>query len=67
LHGSRIKADYELQRLDVEKIQAAQAAVETARSFFDDVRSFMTEAPRKARVIENLKDRYSAITGRPSA
>ena len=65
LHGNRIKADYELHRLDVDRIQAAQAAVETARSIFDDVRSFMSEAPRKARVIENLKDRYSTITGKP--
>jgi hypothetical protein len=67
LQGSRLKADYELQRVDVEKIKAAQAAVETAYLIFGEIEAFMADGARKAIVAGVLKQRYAMITGRSPA
>jgi len=58
LHGDRIKADYELQRTDVEKMTAAQSAVETAVSIFKDLDAFAADLARRSAVTATLKPRY---------
>ena len=65
LQGSRHKADYELRRADIEKLGAAQTAVEIADSIFKDIESFTSDASRKAVASSALKEQYTSITGRP--
>jgi hypothetical protein len=62
LHTDRIRADYELERTDVETRRAAQTAVELADSVFTDFDTFMANPARKAAVIETLKPLYPRIT-----
>ena len=64
LHGDRIKADYELQRTDVEKMQTAQAAVEIADSILRDLDTFMADPARKSAVTGTLSPLYKSITGK---
>jgi hypothetical protein len=51
--------------MDVEKIQAAQTAVQIAGSILGDIESFMADGPRKAIVSGTLMQRYTSITGKP--
>jgi hypothetical protein len=64
LHTLRLRADYNLKRTDVEKMKAAQAAVETAGSIFDDLDAFMGSPARRSAVTIVLSSRYKAITGK---
>ncbi len=64
LHTLRLKADYQLKRADVEKMNAAQAAVETATSIFDDLDAFTNDLARRSAVITVLTSRYKTITGK---
>src|SRR5208337_585022 len=64
LYILRRKADYELQRPDVEKMISAQKAVEIARSIFDDLDSFVADQSRRTSVTACLKPLYKGITGK---
>lgn len=64
LHGDRIKADYDLERKDVEKMTAAQSAVETAVSIFKDLDGFAADLARRSAVTAALNPRYKQITGK---
>jgi len=64
LYILRRKADYELQRPDVEKMISAQKAVEIARSIFDDLDSFVADQSRRTSVTACLKPLYKSITGK---
>jgi len=64
LHGERIRADYELDRSDVEKMTAAQVAVEISDSIFGDLDAFLADDDRRSAVTEAVRPIYAAITGR---
>jgi uncharacterized protein (UPF0332 family) len=66
LHSNRLKADYELRRTNVEKLTAAQAAVETAAEIFADVDTFMKNDDRRSGVAAVLASQYRSITGKPA-
>jgi hypothetical protein len=62
LHADRIKADYDLQRNDVEKMKAAQVAVEIAASIYADVDAFLADQHRKLAVTKAVRPIYTMLT-----
>jgi uncharacterized protein (UPF0332 family) len=64
LYTLRRRADYELQRTDVEKLSSAQKAVETALSIFQDLDSFLADRSRESALTACLKPLYKGITSK---
>jgi len=61
LHAGRIKADYNLSVTAIEKMTAAQVAIETSKTLIDDLDSFRADPSRKAKVISVVTPIYNQL------
>ncbi len=64
LYTKRLRADYQLDKPDVENLNSGKAAVETSIAIIDDLERFMEDADRKSAACTQLSRCYKSITGK---